>query len=161
MKITILSIILTALITFWVTNTFVHTEHEEHSEIHHDEHEGHEEHGEEAEEHHEITPETLQEFGVKFATVSRGVLEEIIELPGEIQIDPNRLAHITPRFDGVVKDVFKYTGESVKKDELLAIIESNESLTDYELRSSIDGIIIDMHLTKGETAQKSEHFFVK
>jgi len=157
MKTTILSVIITTLITFFATKSLFVKPDECSSKANlthdvHSEEELHEEHG-------EIIPETLQEFGVEFSTVSGGVLTEPIELPGEIRIDPNRLAHITPRFDGVVKEVFKYTGESVKKNELLAIIESNESLTAYELRSSIDGVIIDMHFTKGETAQKPEHFF--
>ena len=106
-----------------------------------------------------FSPELLHEFGIVVETASGGILEEIIELPGEIHIDPDRLAHITPRFDGVVQKVFKQIGDRVKKDDLLAIIESNESLTMYELRSSINGIVIDMHFTKGETVQRPDHYF--
>ena len=87
-------------------------------------------------------------------------MEKIIELPGEIQIDPDRLAHITPRFEGVVKKVFKQIGERVEKDELLAVIESNESLTTFEVRSEIAGTVIEMHLTTGETISDSDHGFI-
>ena len=146
-------ICITVLITYWGTRLLFVPPHAEHQGEHkHFEHEEHEEHS-------EITLAILEEFGAEVGSVSSGILEETIQLPGEIKIDPDRLAHITPRFDGVVKEVFKHIGERVKKEELLAIIESNESLTAYELRSSIDGIIIDIHFTKGETAQITEHYF--
>jgi len=147
-------ICITAFITFWGTKILFEPTHTEHHNNHadHSDHDEHDEHG-------EITLAILEEFGAEVGTVSSGILEETIQLPGEIQIDPDRLAHITPRFDGVVKAVFKHIGEAVKKDELLAIIESNESLTAYEIRSSIDGMIIDIHFTKGETAQTTEHYF--
>ncbi|NIA18583.1 MAG: efflux RND transporter periplasmic adaptor subunit [Simkaniaceae bacterium] len=152
------TIVITAIFTFFVTRYFIlppqddhHDEHGTNEQL--DDHEG--ESGAEL----VLTPEVLDEFGIVIGTVSEGVLEKTIELPGEIQIDPDRLAHITPRFDGVVKEVFKQIGDQVIKNELLAVIESNESLTAYELRSSIDGIVIDMHFTKGETAQRPDHFF--
>ena len=150
----LITIVITAILTLLGTRFFVHHDHENtgHSE-HHDDH---------VDEHGSgflYSPEILKEFGIQIGTASGGVLEEIIELPGEIQIDPDRLAHITPRFDGVVKEVFKQIGDRAKKDELLAIIESNESLTAYELQSSINGIVIDMHFTKGETVQRPDHFF--
>jgi cobalt-zinc-cadmium efflux system membrane fusion protein len=165
MKKTILStIIITAAVTFWCTkslfnvNNDVH--HKEHIEHDHSDHEEHAEHNDEHGEHdEEITLNILREFGAEIGIASSGILIETIELPGEVQIDPDRLAHITPRFDGLVKEVFKQIGDNVKKGELLAIIESNESLTAYELTSSIDGVIISMHFTKGEIAQNTENFF--
>ena len=159
-KIIFSTIIITALITFFVTKALVNND-EQHYD--HDDHKGHVEHNDEHREHEEhddeITLNVLTEFGAEVGITSSGFLMETIELPGEVQIDPDRLAHITPRYDGVVKEVFKQIGENVKKGELLAIIESNESLTAYELTSSIDGVIIDMHFTKGEIAQNTENFF--
>ena len=157
-KQTLITIVITATLTFFGTLLFLPYNHEitGHAE-HHDEHG--DEHGKKHSPDLSYSPEILKEFDIQIGTVSGGVLEEIIDLPGEIQIDPDRLAHVTPRFDGIVKEVFKQIGDRVKKDELLAIIESNESLTPYELRSSIEGIVIDMHFTKGETTQGPDHFF--
>lgn len=160
MKKTIIStVIITAIITFTITKYFILPQKDtHHDEVGHneelDDHEG--ESGLEL----DLTPEVLKEFGIVLGTVSDGFLERIVELPGEIQIDPDRLAHITPRFEGVVKKVFKQIGERVEKDELLAIIESNESLTAYEVRSEIAGTVIEMHLTTGETISDSDHGFI-
>ena len=159
-KIIISTIVITALSTFWITKSILNSNGDYHHNDHADHHgDHHDEIGDEHSSAISITPEILKEFGIQIGIATGGVVEEMIELPGEIQIDPDRLAHITPRFDGVVKEVFKQIGDRVKKNELLAIIESNESLTAYELRSSINGIVIDMHFTKGETAQRPDHFF--
>lgn len=150
-KIILSTIIVTALITFWVTKELTNSHQNEHSK--HSGHSNHEEHNE------SITEEVLSEFGAEVDIASSGILNETIELPGEIQLDPDRLVHITPRFGGLVKEVYKQIGDKVNEGDLLAIIESNESLTVYELKSSINGVIIDMHFTKGETAQNSDNFF--
>ena len=159
MKKTIIgTIVITAIITFFITRHFILPQ----QDGHHDEQGNNDEqddHEGESEAGLVLTPAILKEFGIVLGTVSGGVLEKTIELPGEVKIDPDRLAHITPRFDGVVKEVFKQIGERVEINQLLAVIESNESLTAYELRSSIDGIVIDMHFTKGETAQRPDHYF--
>ncbi len=159
-KIIISTIVITALSTFWITKSILNSNGDYHNNDHADyQGDHHDEIGDEHSSAISITPEILKEFGIQIGIATGGVVEEMIELPGEMQIDPDRLAHITPRFDGVVKEVFKQMGESVKKGDRLAIIESNESLTTYELHSSMDGVIIDMHFTKGETAQRPDHFF--
>ncbi len=106
-----------------------------------------------------VTDEEMKEFGIEIATAGPGKLERHIDLTGEIVIDPDRLAHIYPRFPGIVKKVTKKIGDSVKKGEVLAIIESNESLAPYKVKSQIDGTVIDMHLTLGEVISDGEHSF--
>jgi cobalt-zinc-cadmium efflux system membrane fusion protein len=107
-----------------------------------------------------LDPQELQEFGIAIDTAGPGVLKIHRDLPGEITIDPDRLAHIVPRFPGLVKEVRKRLGDQVQKGEVLAIIESNESLAPYEVRSLIDGTVIEMHLTQGEMISDADHAFV-
>ena len=106
-----------------------------------------------------LTPEELKEFGVEISGAGAGLLEQHVDLTGEIVIDPARLAHIVPRFPGIVKEVRKKIGDRVKKGEVLAIIESNESLSPYKVKSLIDGTVIDMHLTRGEVITDEGHAF--
>lgn len=115
--------------------------------------------GELAEEVVSLAEEEIKEFGIEIATAGPGRLEQHVDLTGEIVIDPNRLAHIFPRFPGIVKEVRKRIGDPVKKGEVLAIIESNESLSPYEIKSLIDGQVIDMHLTLGEVIADDSHAF--
>ncbi len=115
------------------------------------------EHGEEIA---RLSEDVLQEFGIELATAGEGDIQLHIDLTGEIKIDPDRLAHITPRFTGIVKEVRKKIGDKVKKNEVLAVIESNESLAPYEVKSLISGTVINMHLTKGEVISDQSHDIV-
>ncbi len=107
-----------------------------------------------------LSEEELKEFGIETAVAGPGKLQVHVDLTGEIVIDPSRLAHILPRFPGIVKNVRKKIGDKVKKGEVLAIIESNESLVPYEVKSLIDGTVIEMHLTLGEVVSDAKHAFL-
>ena len=99
----------------------------------------------------------LKEFDIRTAVAGPGILRTYAYLPGEVVIPPGNLAHVHPRFPGVVKEVMKQTGEFVKAGETLAIIESNQSLTNYTLKSRINGVITQMHLVKGEMVDDETH----
>jgi len=55
--------------------------------------------------------------------------------------------------------VRKTIGDSVRTGDVLAIIESSESLTPYQLTTLIDGTVIDKHLTKGEAVDRDKQAF--
>jgi cobalt-zinc-cadmium efflux system membrane fusion protein len=83
-----------------------------------------------------------------------------IRVYGKLLPNENNVAHIVPRFPGVVKDISKMLGDSVEKGEVLAIIESNQSLQPYEIRSQIDGVVVKRHATKGEFVSDSREIFI-
>lgn len=135
-----------------------------HEEQAHDEHEPHAEHGAREEGEHEageegehgaieLHDEEIAEFGIEFTAAGPVVLRREISLPGEVHPNQDRLAHIVPRYPGIVREVRKTVGDQVKRGEVLAVIESNESLTRYEMRSLIDGVVLDRHITLGEVLQ--------
>ncbi len=167
----VLAVILSSAVTFFITRELVgdHADEEHGHEMKADSHDDHDEHGEEGDhdEHGEgeeseflrIDQDVMDEFGIEVATASPGILKKHIDLPGEVLIDPDRLAHVIPRFPGLVREVRKSLGDNVKKGEVMAIIESNESLTEYEVKSMIDGTVIEMHLTQGEMINDAEHGF--
>ncbi|MBK7105525.1 MAG: efflux RND transporter periplasmic adaptor subunit [Ignavibacteriae bacterium] len=124
----------------------------------HNETEGNNENAEHSEEI-VLTAETLKEFGIEVKEAASGVIKAHIDLTGEIIAEPSRISHIIPRFNGIVKEVYKTVGDKVKKGEILAIIESNESLAPYEVQSLIDGTIIEMHMTQGELIGNEAHAF--
>ncbi|MCP4050873.1 MAG: efflux RND transporter periplasmic adaptor subunit [bacterium] len=102
---------------------------------------------------------TLKEFGVKIKIAKSGWVNKKGQFPGEIRIHLDYLAHITPRFPGVVKKIYHHIGDTVKKGDLLATIESNDSLTPYKIASPISGTIIEKHLTLGESIEANSHAF--
>ena len=74
--------------------------------------------------------EEMASFGVELAEANARRLNVSVSLPGEIAVDPNRLAHIVPRVAGVVREVMKRQGDRVRAGELMAILDSRELAED-------------------------------
>lgn len=107
----------------------------------------------------EMAPESMRASGIEVETAGPAVMKSTLSLNGKIMPNEDRLAHIFARFPGVVKEVRKHLGETVKKGETLAIVESNESLESYPVVSQIEGTVIRKHVTAGETVGSEEELF--
>ncbi len=88
------------------------------TEIHHDDHE--------AERVIHIEGADLERLGIEIATAGPGRLAVTVELPGEVQVNGDRMAHVAPRVGGVVREVKVSLGDNVRKGQLLAILSSRE-----------------------------------
>ncbi len=73
-----------------------------------------------------LTPEQRKRFGIVLGTASAGTLRNEIRLSGEISFNEDRLSHLSPRVAGIVREVHKTIGDSVKTGEVLAVIDSRE-----------------------------------
>lgn len=131
----------------------------------------HDEHALGAEdEHHDVTnghEETIvleehdiERMGIVVAPVGPGTIRNTLRLPGEIMLNEDRVAHIVPRFDGVIRDVRKRLGDEVSAGEVMAIIESNTSLQTYKVKSLIAGTIVEKHITLGEFVSTSSDLYI-
>ena len=67
-----------------------------------------------------------KKLDIKFGTAGSGRLLTTIELPGEIMMDADHLAHIMPLLPGVVQEVRKKLGETVRRGDVMAVIASRE-----------------------------------
>lgn len=128
--------------------------------------EGHDhgdEHGhghEEGESHIELSNETLTDNQIVIEKASSGAVSTKLHLNGKILPNENKVAHLMPRFSGVIKEAFKGIGDIVKKGDPLAIIESNQNLQAFELKSPFAGVVLKRHATIGELASESNDLFV-
>jgi cobalt-zinc-cadmium efflux system membrane fusion protein len=68
----------------------------------------------------------MRKFGIEVATAGPGNMARQLSLPGEITLNTDRMAHIVPRLPGVVREVRKTLGDTVKQGEVMAVIESRE-----------------------------------
>jgi len=98
--------------------------------------------------------------GIELATASSAVLRDSLLLNGMVQPDQESLVQVTPRFPGIVREVRKRIGDRVQKGDVLAIVESNQSLTPYELKASLAGTVIDRQTTLGEYVSEQKPAFV-
>ncbi len=86
-------------------------------------------------------------------------LRDSLLLNGILQPNQETLVQVTPRFPGIVREIKKRIGDTVEKGELLAKIESNQSLTTYEIRAPISGTVIDRQISLGEYASEQKPSF--
>lgn len=107
-----------------------------------------------------VTPAQRTRYGITTAPVGPGELDLGVDLPAEVRPDGDRLAHIVPRFPGIVKEVRKNVGDRVRSRDVLATIESSESLAPYPLVTLIDGVVIEKHLTRGEAIDREKQAYV-
>jgi membrane fusion protein, heavy metal efflux system len=97
---------------------------------------------------------------IELAKAAPAVLRDTLLLNGMVQANQETLVQITPRFPGVIREVRKRIGDHVEKDDVLAVVESNQSLTPYELKAALAGTIIDRQTTLGEYVSEQKSAFV-
>ena len=122
----------------------------------HGEHGHGDEHGEQAA---TMSDAKVAAAGIELEKAGPQKLRETIKVNGMLQPNQEALVQITPRFPGVVREVHRRVGDKVEKGDLLAKIESNQSLTTYELRAPFAGTIIDRQATLGEHVSEQKPAF--
>lgn len=108
----------------------------------------------------ELSDEALKIAKLEFAVAGPQRIAHTARVYGRILPDENRVAHIFPRFAGVVKEIRKSLGDPVAKGEVLAVVESNQGLQPYEIRSQVAGIVIKRHATLGEFVPDTRELLV-
>ena len=106
-----------------------------------------------------LSPEQIEAAAIEVATAGPATIHESVVLNGRIAPNEDALAHVMPRFPGVVRSVHKRLGDPVARGDLLAVIESNESLHPYELRARAGGTVIDKNVAPGEFAASERELF--
>jgi membrane fusion protein, heavy metal efflux system len=98
----------------------------------------------------ELSDAKVAAAGIELEKAGPGVVHDSLFLNGILQPNQETLVQVTPRFPGVAREIYKRVGDKVAKGDLLAKIESNQSLTVYELRAPLAGTIIDRQIALGE-----------
>lgn len=108
----------------------------------------------------EIAAEAARASGIGVAMAAPATIREEITLHGRVEPNGDRTAHVTPRFPGIAVEVRKKLGDAVAKDEVVAVVESNESLRPYEVRSRIAGTVIAKAIVTGEFVASDAAIYV-
>lgn len=97
-----------------------------------------------------ISPAMSQTFGIETETAGPAILEQTIDVVGEIAVNDEFARHISARFDGVVQEVNVRIGDRVARGDPLLTIESNESLNTYTIDAPIAGVVTQRRINAGE-----------
>ena len=107
-----------------------------------------------------LSEEALKIANLEYETVQSHEIENSTRVYGRLIPNEDKVAHLIPRFSGVVTEIHKSLGDKVSKGEVLATVESNQALQTYHIRSQIEGVVIKRHATLGEFVSDSREIFV-
>lgn len=96
-----------------------------------------------------IEANAAREAGIEVETAGAARIRETLTLHGTIVPDPQRVFRLHARYPGVVRQVRKQIGEPVAAGEVLAVIESNESLQRYDVLAPAAGVIVTRDANPG------------
>ena len=123
----------------------------------HEEHGGHEGHEEQGA---SVDPETLRALGGEVKVAGPGKVSQTVSLPGEVRLNKEAVAQVSPRYPAQIVDVSARIGDSVAAGDTLAVGESSQTLQRFPLKSLIRGTVIDRSATLGEQIQPTDAAFV-
>ena len=107
-----------------------------------------------------IAADVAASLDIQTAIVGPQIIEKTVQVYGRVVANTEKISHVSARFDGRIKDVFVKIGERVNAGARLATIESNQSLTDYELTAPIAGVILTREAGPGEQSLGRELFTI-
>ncbi|MBM3314496.1 efflux RND transporter periplasmic adaptor subunit [candidate division WOR-3 bacterium] len=129
-------------------------EHEDHADGDND----HAEHGDEVVVH--LSARGRELAGIRIARAARADVGRSVMLPGEVGFNEDRRVHVTPRYGGIIREMRGTLGARVAQDEVLAVVESNDNLTTYEVRAPLAGRIVTRTGAVGAYAPEETALFV-
>ena len=106
-----------------------------------------------------MTPEAVKSSGIVIETAGPAKIKTTIKVNGRVIPNEDHMTHVIPRYPGIVKKINKRLGDAVAKDEVVAVVESNESLQPYDVKSSIAGTVIKKDVTQGEFVKEGEAIY--
>jgi len=107
-----------------------------------------------------IEADMAQQLGIVTSAAASQTLEQSIPLYGSLISGPEQISHVRARFEGLIKSVAVTIGDRVKTGDLLAEVESNDSLKVYRIRAPISGRIMQRHANTGEFTQNQVLFSI-
>lgn len=96
-----------------------------------------------------ITPEAAQAGGVTIERAASAYLGESLPLQGRIEITPEGQSEVHARYPGRVMVLSVELGDRVRRGQVLARVESSESLQTYSITAPISGVVMAKNTNVG------------
>ncbi len=98
-----------------------------------------------------IGAEAAARSGVVAEVAGPATMTEILPVYGQVKLNSDKVARAVPRFGGIIREARKSLGDSVTAGEVVAIVETNQSLATIEVKAPVAGVIVDRDVNAGET----------
>jgi cobalt-zinc-cadmium efflux system membrane fusion protein len=104
----------------------------------------------------ELAPEALVASGIEVGVAGPRRLGIFEEAPGEVHLDRDRVLEVRARYPGILRTLRKKLGDTVRRGNVLAVVQSNESLADYEVVAAQGGTVIAQNVTAGQVVHPDD-----
>lgn len=90
------------------------------------------------------------ESGIRTKAAGGGSIARVVQVYGRLVTPVENVVQVRARFQGLVGAVNVNLGDAVKQGDILAYVESNDSLKSYPVRAPIDGMVQQRTANTGE-----------
>ena len=141
-----------------------HDDHDDHDHDNHDDHDhdDHDDHDHEDEDGGPLILTAAQMANLGIATVMAEIrpLQDTVELITSVEALPERQAHVSPRFDGQIRDVRATLGDHVKAGQRLVVVRPMiAGANTLTLSAPISGVISAQSARIGQTVAATSVLF--
>ena len=99
-----------------------------------------------------IAADIARASGIGVAAVAAGAIADEHEVQGLLTPVEGRLAQVAARYPGPIRSLAVNVGDRVRAGQVLATVESNLSLSSYNVTSPIAGVVLARHASVGGIA---------
>ena len=99
-----------------------------------------------------IAAAAAAQAGIKAERAGPATIATTVEVLGRVGFAPGAEASAKARFPGKILSMTRNVGDTVRAGEVLARVESNESLQSYSVTAPISGVIVERGASPGDIA---------
>lgn len=100
----------------------------------------------------QLSAALARELGIETELAGAGEINRSLLLYGRTMPDPQGISHVSARYPGMIVSITPALGDRVEAGQVIAIIEANSSLQNYEITAPLSGIVVEKHANSGELA---------
>jgi membrane fusion protein, heavy metal efflux system len=108
----------------------------------------------------EMTAEAVSSAKIELLKVGPRKIKETLSLRGSVLPNGDLTFQAIARFPGIIRELPKKMGDRAEKGDVLAVVESQQSLQTYVIRSQVSGTVIKRNATLGEFVDSEKVLFV-
>lgn len=101
-----------------------------------------------------LSEDAIRSAGIAVDTVGPQSIDVVVELPGEVKLNAERSVDVKPTYPGTVRQLNASLGAYVHKGQPIAVIYSNESLSEYVLEAPMGGTVVTRPVNTGATVDR-------